>query len=156
MTPTDAPGGSIPTWREAARTSTYAAQQLARLEALATRAALYAHEMDFTFLYDARRKLFSIGYQVATSSLDVSYYDLLASEARLASFIAIAKDEVPVEHWFRLGRSLTTAAGDTDADIVEREHVRVPDAGARHAVVPLHPAGPDVRGRRRRADRLRA
>ena len=107
VTPTDAPGGSIPTWREAARTSTYAAQQLARLEALATRAALYAHEMDFTFLYDARRKLFSIGYQVATSSLDASYYDLLASEARLASFIAIAKDEVPVEHWFRLGRSLT-------------------------------------------------
>ena len=44
--------------------------------------------------------------------LDASYYDLLASEARLASFVAIAKDDVPVEHWFRLGRSLTTAAGD--------------------------------------------
>ncbi len=112
VTPTDAHAGSIPTWREAARTSTYAAQQLARLEAVATRAALYAHEMDFTFLYDARRKLFSIGYQVATSSLDASYYDLLASEARLASFVAIAKDEVPVEHWFHLGRSLTTAVGD--------------------------------------------
>ncbi|MGI9076785.1 MAG: GH36-type glycosyl hydrolase domain-containing protein, partial [Gemmatimonadaceae bacterium] len=45
--------------------------------------------------------------------LDNSYYDLLASEARLASFIAIAKNDVPVDHWFRLGRSLTHAAGET-------------------------------------------
>ena len=46
-------------------------------------------------------------------ALDASYYDLLASEARLASFVAVAKDDVPVEHWFRLGRTLTHAAGET-------------------------------------------
>ena len=49
----------------------------------------------------------------ATHTLDGSYYDLLASEARLASFVAIAKNDVPVDHWFRLGRTLTHAAGDT-------------------------------------------
>jgi cyclic beta-1,2-glucan synthetase len=79
-----------------------------------------------------------------------SYYDLLASEARLASFVAIAKNDVPVEHWFRLGRTLTHASGRDGAGLVEREHVRVPDAGAGDALVPLHPAGPDVRGAVRR------
>jgi cyclic beta-1,2-glucan synthetase len=68
-------------------------------------------EMDFRFLFDAERKLFSIGFQQSTHSMDGSFYDLLASEARLASFIAIAKNDVPAEHWFRLGRTLTYAAG---------------------------------------------
>ncbi len=101
------------TWRQLARTSAYAEQQVARLDALAARAGAYIEEMDFRFLFDERRKLFSIGYGVGASALDSSFYDLLASEARLASFVAIAKSDVPVEHWFRLGRSLTTAAGDT-------------------------------------------
>ena len=57
--------------------------------------------MDFRFLFDDSRKLFAIGYQQSSHSLDGSYYDLLASEARLASFIAIAKNDVPVEHWFQ-------------------------------------------------------
>ena len=70
-------------------------------------------EMDFRFLFDRTAKLFAIGYQQASHSLDASYYDLLASEARLASFIAIAKNDVPVDHWFRLGRTLTHAAGAT-------------------------------------------
>ncbi|HJR63517.1 MAG TPA: glucoamylase family protein [Gemmatimonadaceae bacterium] len=83
-----------------------------RLEALAARASDYAIAMDFRFLFDEGRKLFVIGYQHATHTFDDSYYDLLASEARLASFIAIAKNEVPVEHWFRLGRTLTYAAGE--------------------------------------------
>jgi cyclic beta-1,2-glucan synthetase len=69
--------------------------------------------MDFRFLYDPDRKLFAIGYQESTHSLDNSYFDLLASEARLASFVAIAKKDVPVDHWFRLGRTLTRAAGET-------------------------------------------
>jgi len=69
--------------------------------------------MDFRFLFDRSRKLFAIGYQQSTHALDSSYYDLLASEARLASFVAIAKDDVPVEHWFRLGRTLTQATGET-------------------------------------------
>jgi cyclic beta-1,2-glucan synthetase len=64
-------------------------------------------EMDFSFLFDKSRKLFTIGYRVADSTLDPNCYDLLASEARLASFIAIAKGDVPSSHWFHLGRSLT-------------------------------------------------
>ena len=66
--------------------------------------------MDFRFLFDRDRELFSIGYSVTSRTLDPSSYDLLASEARLASFVAIAKSDVPVEHWFRLGRTLTRAA----------------------------------------------
>jgi cyclic beta-1,2-glucan synthetase len=84
-----------------------------RLQRLADEALRYAMEMDFRFLFDASRKLFAIGYHTATHTLDPSYYDLLASEARLASFIAIAKNDVPFEHWFRLGRTLTHAAGET-------------------------------------------
>jgi cyclic beta-1,2-glucan synthetase len=63
--------------------------------------------MEFGFLFDPTRKLFSIGYRVSDSSLDPSCYDLLASEARLTSFIAIAKGDVPSAHWFHLGRALT-------------------------------------------------
>ena len=59
------------------------------------------------FCLTSTRKLFSIGYRVADGSLDPNCYDLLASEARLTSFIAIAKGEVPPSHWFRLGRALT-------------------------------------------------
>ena len=63
--------------------------------------------MDFGFLFDGTRNLFSIGYRVTEGTLDPNCYDLLASEARLTSFIAIAKGEVPPSHWFRLGRALT-------------------------------------------------
>ncbi len=65
-------------------------------------------DMDFSFLFDPKRKLFSIGYRPQDSSLDESFYDLLASESRLLSFVAIAKGDVDVSHWFRLGRSLTS------------------------------------------------
>ncbi len=87
-------------------------EEVKRLEAIAERAHAYAMEMDFKFLYDDSRKLFSIGYQVGANTVDSSYYDLLASESRLASFVAIAKDDVSVDHWFRLGRPLT---GDAKA-----------------------------------------
>ncbi len=60
--------------------------------------------MGMSFLYDAKRKLFTIGFNVSTNRLDVSSYDLLASEARLGSFIAIARGDVPLEHWYSLGR----------------------------------------------------
>jgi cyclic beta-1,2-glucan synthetase len=63
--------------------------------------------MHFGFLFDPTRKIFSIGYRVTDGSLDPGAYDLLASEARLASFIAIAKGEVPTSHWFQLGRPMT-------------------------------------------------
>jgi len=82
-----------------------------RLHAIAERSHAYAVEMDFRFLYDEKRKLFTIGYHIGSNTVDNSYYDLLASESRLASFIAVAKDDVSVDHWFRLGRSLTAAAG---------------------------------------------
>jgi cyclic beta-1,2-glucan synthetase len=79
----------------------------ARLAALAAEARDMAMEMDFAFLFDRERKLLSIGYSVDENSLDPSCYDLLASEARLASLLAIAKGDVPTRHWFRLGRTAT-------------------------------------------------
>ncbi len=60
--------------------------------------------MDMRFLYEAKRKLFTIGYNVSMSRLDGSNYDLLASEARLGSFVAIARGDVPLEHWFSMSR----------------------------------------------------
>jgi cyclic beta-1,2-glucan glucanotransferase len=74
------------------------------LTRLAARAGAVADGMSFKFLYDEERALFSIGYNVGGARLDASYYDLLASEARLASLIAIAKGDLPQEHWFRLSR----------------------------------------------------
>lgn len=65
--------------------------------------ALYA-AMDFRGLYDSKRHLFHIGLRVQEQALDVSYYDLLASESRLTSFLAIAKGDVPRRHWAALGR----------------------------------------------------
>jgi len=62
---------------------------------------------DFAVLFDESRLLFSIGYNLTEGRLDDSFYDLLASEARLASFLAVAKGDVPQAHWFRLGRQLT-------------------------------------------------
>src|SRR2546423_15065908 len=67
--------------------------------------------MDFKFLLDPERKVFTIGYNVTALRADNSYYDLLASEARVASFIAIAKGDVPQEHWFHLGRAFTQVDG---------------------------------------------
>ncbi len=78
-----------------------------RLAAIARSAAFLVEGMDFTFLYDRPRDLFSIGYRPQDGSLDSGHYDLLASEARLASFVAVARGDVPVEHWFHLGRPLT-------------------------------------------------
>ena len=72
--------------------------------------ARLALAMEFGFLLDRDRRLLSIGYRVAGGSLDPSCYDLLASEARLASFVAIAKGDVPARHWFRLGRAVTPIA----------------------------------------------
>lgn len=78
-----------------------------RFAAIAQTSEQMVHAMDFTFLFDPTRKLLSIGYRMTENSLDPSCYDLLASEARLASFIAIAKGDIPSAHWFHLGRALT-------------------------------------------------
>src|SRR5256886_9866343 len=63
--------------------------------------------MQFAFLLDPELRLLSVGYRPAEGALDPSCYDLLASEARFASFVAIAKSDVPARHWFRLGRAVT-------------------------------------------------
>ncbi|MHB1071964.1 MAG: GH36-type glycosyl hydrolase domain-containing protein [Gemmatimonadaceae bacterium] len=97
----------------AAATAGSDAALAARLEALGHQAGVFAEAMDFRFLFDHERELFSIGFQEETRALDPGSYDLLASEARLASFVAIASDQVPVDHWFRLGRALTHAHGHT-------------------------------------------
>lgn len=87
----------------------------AELPDLAARAAAFADGMGFRFLYDPQRRILSIGFRLADAEgpgrLDLSYYDLLASEARLASFIAIARGELPEKHWFHLGRLVTSVAG---------------------------------------------
>ncbi|PMR77904.1 GH36-type glycosyl hydrolase domain-containing protein [Billgrantia endophytica] len=87
------------------------ARQRARLQArfrqLADTARSMALSMDFAFLLDPERQLLSIGYSLDENTLDTSCYDLLASEARLASLLAIAKGDVPTRHWFRLGRAAT-------------------------------------------------
>ncbi|MCX6538495.1 MAG: cyclic beta 1-2 glucan synthetase [Acidobacteria bacterium] len=69
-------------------------------------------EMEWSFLFDQTRQVLSIGYNVAERRRDSSYYDLLASEARLCTFVAIAQGHLPQESWFALGRLLTTAAGE--------------------------------------------
>jgi cellobiose phosphorylase len=68
--------------------------------------------MEYNFLYDKTRHLMSIGYSIDEKRRDSSYYDLLASEARLSSFVAIAQGQLPQESWFALGRLLTTLGGE--------------------------------------------
>ncbi|MFN5046588.1 GH36-type glycosyl hydrolase domain-containing protein [Roseateles sp.] len=75
-----------------------------RLLALAAECRQLAEQAQFGFLYDARRRLLHIGYRLDEQALDASCYDLLASEARLASFWALAKGDVPLVHWKALGR----------------------------------------------------
>ena len=82
-----------------------------RLDQLGERARSLAFGMDFGFLFNKERRLFSIGYRGDENKLDESCYDLLASEARLTSLFAIAKGDVASEHWFRLGRPVTTVRG---------------------------------------------
>jgi len=69
-------------------------------------------QMEYGFLYDKTRHLLAIGYNVSELRLDTSYYDLLASEARFACFVAIAQGQLPKESWFALGRLLTTTGGE--------------------------------------------
>ncbi len=102
------PGGS-PTLEEA---SHRARQRLVTLESIARQCDELAAEMDFRFLFDADRDLFAIGYNVTDRRRDVSFYDLMASESRLGSYVAIAQGQVPQDHWFALGRLLVAAKGE--------------------------------------------
>ena len=91
--------------------ATIADNTLAELNEIALKSEQLVEEMDFSFLLDKKRKVFVIGYNVEAEKPDNSFYDLLASESRLASFVAIAKGDAPQEHWFRLGRALTPVDG---------------------------------------------
>ena len=87
------------------------ADLVAHLQAIATQCERFANEANFAPLFDKRRKLLSVGYDVSARQLAKSCYDLLASEARSAFFVAVAKGEIPQESWFRLGRQHTTCEG---------------------------------------------
>lgn len=92
---------------------TTATTLLTNATTLAAEADKLVAEMDFSFLYHQQRKVFHIGYNLDIGRLDNSYYDLIASEARIASLLAIAKHDVPQEHWLYLARPLTkTSTGE--------------------------------------------
>lgn len=97
--------GQVRTAIEAGETAARELQD--RLDRLARRASDGAHAMDFSLLLDPGSRLFHIGYNVSTDRIDPHHYDLLASEARLASFFAIAKGDIDPSHWFHLGRPIT-------------------------------------------------
>ncbi len=97
--------------RHVAAASRHAQERIAAIERLALQAGELA-AMEYDFLYDKARHLLAIGYNVGERRQDSSYYDLLASEARLSSFVAIAQGQLPQESWFALGRLLTTTGGE--------------------------------------------
>lgn len=86
----------------------HAAERIKTIKLLASQSESFAR-MDFTFLYNTSKKLFSIGYNVAERRTDEGSYDMLASEARLCSYVAIAQGQIPQEHWFSLSRLLFIA-----------------------------------------------
>ena len=88
-----------------------AEELMADLEELSARLLRRFAEIDFGFLYDRQRRLFRIGHDATAGRLDPNHYDLLASEARIASFLAIAKGDAPLEHWLHLGRPVVRLAG---------------------------------------------
>lgn len=77
-----------------------------RLVAISRDSEAFAQEIDFRFLFNEKRGIFAIGFNVTNGQLDRSSYDLFASEARLTSFVAIAKGDVPQSHWFRMSRAM--------------------------------------------------
>ena len=85
-------------------------QRLQLIEELAERCSDLS-DFEYDFLYDSQRRLLAIGFNVSERRRDNSFYDLLASEARLASFVGISQGRLKQEHWFALGRSLTTSHG---------------------------------------------
>jgi cellobiose phosphorylase len=89
----------------------HARERLLALEALAKQCDELA-AMDFAFLFNVARDLFSTGFNVTERRFDTGFYDLLASEARLCSYVAIALGQVPQDHWFSMGRLLVALHGE--------------------------------------------
>jgi cellobiose phosphorylase len=103
---------NVPTLRKLARLGNQrASERIMAIERLALQSSEFAR-MEYDFLFDETCHLLTIGYNVGERRRDSSYYDLLASEARLCSFVAIAQGQLPQENWFALGRLLTTAGGE--------------------------------------------
>ncbi|MBE0569348.1 MAG: cyclic beta 1-2 glucan synthetase [Deltaproteobacteria bacterium] len=115
--PGDMPGfDGIPTLRDLAAVENpeangRARERISTIERLALQCEEFAR-VEYDFLYDKGRRLLSIGYNVGERRRDPGYYDLLASEARLCTFVAIAQGQLPQESWFALGRLLTAAGGE--------------------------------------------
>ena len=86
------------------RSKWLAGEMLASGERLIGSGRELSESINMRFLYNAERRLFSIGFNVSEGRLDRAFYDLLASEARLGSFVAIARGDIPVEHWFAMSR----------------------------------------------------
>jgi len=93
------------------KAAVFAEERIRLIETLVQQSAEFA-QMEYGFLYDASTHLQTVGYNVEDRRRDSSYYDLLASEARLSSFVAIAQDQIPQESWFALGRLLTNINGE--------------------------------------------
>jgi hypothetical protein len=89
----------------------HCAALIGEVRAIAAEAERWVAEMDFSFLLEPRRRLLSVGYHLSTKTLDPACYDLLASEARIATFIAIGKGDVPQDTWLRLGRTHVPTQG---------------------------------------------
>lgn len=105
----ESPGDMVEAGADAAR------RLIARLDSIAALCDRLIDEMDFGFLFDQGRKVLTIGYNATEGIRDASFYDLFASEARLAGFVAIASGDIPQEHWFSLGRQLTSVHGNKRA-----------------------------------------
>jgi cyclic beta-1,2-glucan synthetase len=106
-------GDLAPLMEALAKSASAAQSVMHRLAAIANLSKAMFDAMEFSFLFDPDRQLLSIGYRDAVGGLDANFYDLLASEARLTSFIAIAKGDLPAKHWFRLGRTVTPIDGSS-------------------------------------------
>ena len=91
---------------------TAAGEVMGRADDAIRRLRTLSEETNMRFLYNADRRVFHIGYDVSERRMDDSYYDLLASEARLGSFVSVARGEVPVEHWWALWRPFGQAFGE--------------------------------------------
>lgn len=103
---------TIPTLRELADAGSEPARsRMAAIDSLVAQCSAFAG-MDYSFLFDTSRHLLNIGYNVSDGRVDAGYYDLLASEARLCAFVAIAQRQLPQESWFVLGRLLTVTKAE--------------------------------------------
>jgi cyclic beta-1,2-glucan synthetase len=108
----DSSFSSGPTLKQLAlKDNLYAKDLMERIEGISNTIDIMFENVDFGALYNEKRMLFHIGYHLSSQRLDTGCYDLIASECSLTSFLAIAKEDVPVKHWYRLGRPLTIIKG---------------------------------------------